>query len=157
MNTFDPTKPVQTRDGRKVRILCRDFKSPDYSIIGLIERGADDEQVQSWTNSGRAYTDSIVNPDDLINIPAEPKLRAWKPEEVPVGCLLRVIPAVAKSKEWHHYMVSTIICASYISITYCGGTDGMKHQQPLWFLNNLEHSIDGGKTWLACGVLEAAQ
>lgn len=29
--------PVQTRDGKKVRILCYDADSKDYPIVGLIE------------------------------------------------------------------------------------------------------------------------
>jgi len=32
--SFDPTKPVQTRDGRKARILYTDIKS-GYPIVAL--------------------------------------------------------------------------------------------------------------------------
>jgi len=35
---FDPTKPVQTRDGRKARIICTDSRVvPSCPIIALIE------------------------------------------------------------------------------------------------------------------------
>lgn len=35
MKAFDPTKPVQTRDGRKARIICTDAKGV-LPIIALV-------------------------------------------------------------------------------------------------------------------------
>ena len=33
---FDPLKPVQTRDGRKARIICTDRKMDGFPILALI-------------------------------------------------------------------------------------------------------------------------
>ena len=46
-------KPVCTRDGRKVRIVCFDRKRT-YPIIALIEEG-EDERVCSYMPNGRRY------------------------------------------------------------------------------------------------------
>ena len=80
MTKFDPTKPVQTRDGRKVRILCTDARlsychnegitmSP---IVALIEdeseHGAKDS-VYFYTKEGSFYGTNNPEPIDLVNIP----------------------------------------------------------------------------------------
>ena len=66
--SLDLTKPVQTRDGRKVRLLCTDGPG-EYPVIGIIE-GRDD--VCRWPLNGRVapYGDLSV---DLINTPAAPR------------------------------------------------------------------------------------
>ena len=37
MPKFDPSRPVQTRDGRKARIVCVDMKRDHYPILALVE------------------------------------------------------------------------------------------------------------------------
>ena len=38
MTKFDPTKPVQTRDGREARIICTDVeRKGDWPIVALIK------------------------------------------------------------------------------------------------------------------------
>lgn len=68
-NTFDPTKPVQTRDGRKARILCVDIESQSYPIVAAI-KGVRSETVESFTSEGRSWLESESD-DDLINIPPQ--------------------------------------------------------------------------------------
>lgn len=45
-------EPVQTRDGRKVRIVCFDVKSKNYPILAIIENNDGTEIPVSMTNEG---------------------------------------------------------------------------------------------------------
>lgn len=62
---FDPTKPVQTRDGRKARIICTDAKIyASRPIIYLIEN----ESGEVWNTcdkDGKAG----YRENDLVNVP----------------------------------------------------------------------------------------
>jgi hypothetical protein len=62
---IDFTKPVQTRDGRKVRILCTDRKD-NRPIVGLVP-GNGDEQIYSWHACGNYVSNEHCL--DLINVP----------------------------------------------------------------------------------------
>jgi len=67
---FDPTKPIQTRDGRKARILCTDLKGRGlYTLVATI-LNPDGEFVNTFTNEGSILygSDSLRN-SDLVNIP----------------------------------------------------------------------------------------
>lgn len=68
--TFDPTKPVQTRDGRPARILCVDAKiSKTAPIVALVDRpGEDGELLDFYDADGRASC-SISGGNDLVNVP----------------------------------------------------------------------------------------
>lgn len=69
---FDPTKPVQTRDGRKARILATDFKTNSgRSIVAAIVIHSNDHEM-----AGLRYPDGRVSSvegktadGDLINVP----------------------------------------------------------------------------------------
>lgn len=96
--------------------------------------------------------------------PTEPTLRPWKPEEVPVGALIknkmmdvRELPATilnvivnyhnigdaiitdkpAHKSAYNHYFVSDLV-------TYHGGR----------YEDQMVYSLDHGKTWHPCGVVE---
>lgn len=72
--TLDLTKPVQTRDGRKARIICSDFSGFDgrYPIIAIIKNKLG-EDVSVFTKNGKLYDDEILDNvesnEDLINVP----------------------------------------------------------------------------------------
>ena len=66
-------KPVCTRDGRKVRIVCFDRKRT-YPIIALIEEG-EDERVCSYMPNGRRYEREEGWKDDLMMLPE--KKEGW--------------------------------------------------------------------------------
>ena len=68
MPKLDLTKPVQTRDGRPVRILATDLRS-EYPVTGIISHPGYDE-VETWTLDG-AFVSSDEHPDDLVNVPVE--------------------------------------------------------------------------------------
>ncbi len=64
--SFDPTKPVQTRNGCKVRILCTDKKNTAYPIVALVTM-YDKEAIETYSADGRCYSDG-PHELDLINI-----------------------------------------------------------------------------------------
>jgi hypothetical protein len=63
MTAFDHTKPFQTRDGRKARLLASNLKG-DGPLVVAITNG-NDEWVQRYPITGRVAICGI----DLINIP----------------------------------------------------------------------------------------
>jgi hypothetical protein len=76
MKPFDPTKPVQTRDGRKARIVCMDANTVEYPIIALLAGPAGVEYPISFALNGKFYTNR-EHPNDLINIPIKHKREVW--------------------------------------------------------------------------------
>lgn len=64
---FDPSKPVQCRDGSPARIICTDWKNDSsHEIIALV--GQVPEVVEYFHADGRQF--SMDNgPHDLVNIP----------------------------------------------------------------------------------------
>lgn len=66
---FDPTKPVQTRNGRKARIICTDLTSDDGSIAAAITT-LSGERVTQFHADGRYYvSEGMETDEDLVNIP----------------------------------------------------------------------------------------
>lgn len=67
--TFDPTKPVRTRDGRAVRILATNKAGSEYPIVALVMGADGKERADSFTASGRCYDDGVSSRSDLFNVP----------------------------------------------------------------------------------------
>lgn len=67
---FDPTKPVQTRDGRKARIVCTDFNSAaGKKLIVAITTGPEGYEMTGLRfPDGRSYQVSEKS-SDLVNVP----------------------------------------------------------------------------------------
>lgn len=67
---LDWDKPLQTRDGRKVRIYCRDAGG-DFPVHGAVcQKNGDKWLSRSWTADG-IYAIGYKDPKDLINVPEE--------------------------------------------------------------------------------------
>ena len=66
---IDFNKPVQTRDGRKVRILCTDMDGEPDTVVGIVGDGPHNELVHSWKANGHFMFDDVEEPLDLINVP----------------------------------------------------------------------------------------
>jgi Zn-dependent alcohol dehydrogenase len=69
---FDPTKPVQTRDGRPAKILCIDLKHHRYQIAARVQmhHNARDETVVLFDKNGRKNYDNGEDESiDLVNVP----------------------------------------------------------------------------------------
>lgn len=67
--SIDWTKPVQTRDGRRVTILCTNAATvcgnEPQPVIGYIDLGA----PMSWSLNGRFDPSRINSHLDLVNVP----------------------------------------------------------------------------------------
>lgn len=97
--------------------------------------------ADGWTRS----TEIIAFPGQYSESPSgwllytEPKLRPWKPEEVPVGAWMR---------EKNGGLPSLIVAVT-------GRTLHRGHGDSIQFdyaLNHYEHSTDNGVTWKPCGI-----
>jgi len=69
MPSLDLTKPVQTRDGRKVRVLCTDGPK-GRPLVGLV---GDEDFPISWLSDGAYYVGALESIYDLINTPTAPR------------------------------------------------------------------------------------
>jgi hypothetical protein len=72
MKKLDPTKPVQTRDGREAGIYSND-NGGKYPIHGWINY-CGERHPKAFTEEGRFYGVGEESPDDLVNIPEYPPL-----------------------------------------------------------------------------------
>jgi len=74
---FDPTKPVQTRDGRKARIVAQGLKS-HYSIIAVITEPDGGEHATTHTAEGVYRSGSSVpGLNDLVNVPEKRRIKGF--------------------------------------------------------------------------------
>lgn len=74
---FDPTKPVQTRDGKPARIISTDAKADNYPIVALIADSQGREEAHHFQADGRACRHD-QSPLDLLNIPPKKQtLTRW--------------------------------------------------------------------------------
>lgn len=80
MLKFDPTKPVQTRDGRAARIICTDRKVDGYPILALVTQGNGSEDVLSYRTDGGFFGSKGSHPVDLINIPQKVWVNLYRAE-----------------------------------------------------------------------------
>lgn len=63
-------KPVCTRDGRKVRIICFDKKDSIYPIIALVESQIDNrEDLLQYTSTGKFLEEKECDGRDLMMLP----------------------------------------------------------------------------------------
>lgn len=74
---LDLTKPVQTRDGQPVRIICTDRQnSEDFVVVGLVQTMFGEEATQTWRLDGSfSLRKSSEHSFDLINVPV--KREGW--------------------------------------------------------------------------------
>ncbi len=77
------------------------------------------------------------------------KLRPWRPEDVPVGALVRTLRTGAPFR-W------MIVASCSDGVTTCGGTT-CRTESAQFMFDACEHSTDGGKTWKPCGVMEGGE
>lgn len=74
--SLDLTKPVQTRDGREVRVYATDGYG-SHPIHGAI-KSVGEWQMVSWQKGGQIYELSAINRSDLVNVPTpKHKLTAY--------------------------------------------------------------------------------
>lgn len=80
---FDPTKPVETRNGQTVRIICTDAKSAMWPVVALVmDKETSLEQVHAFKANGQYHWHGSSSLD-LINIPQKKSgwVNLWKVKE----------------------------------------------------------------------------
>ena len=107
--------------------------------IRVMQAFVDGKEVEYQIFEGRWVT--AMSPgwswmDCTFRIKPTPVLRPWTPDEVPLGA-------------WFRFKLTP--CERYL-ITCASLTIDWKQ-----WLEDREHSTDGGKTWLPCGVVEEAK
>lgn len=70
VKTLDLTKPVQTRDGRKARIICTDALSATYPVVALVMSKDGFEYTSAYTLEGEYHPPNVCD-EDIFNIPVE--------------------------------------------------------------------------------------
>ena len=68
-------KPVCTRDGRKARIICFDYKE-NKPIIAIVSDNVGEKDIITYTNKGEVISNKI-NSDDLMMLPEKKKKEGW--------------------------------------------------------------------------------
>lgn len=71
----NPTRPIVTRNGRSVRIICTN-RSHNYSVVALINNG-DSEDLLSYTKDGEVYTNLEVDYDLFFAPESKTKKVGW--------------------------------------------------------------------------------
>lgn len=75
--SLDLTKPVQTRDGRKVEIKFVDESLDTYPVVGVVVEPDGKRFCENWTIDGRVYgPDHNARPKDLVQA-LEPLIEGW--------------------------------------------------------------------------------
>lgn len=79
--TLDLSKPVQTRDGRPVRILCTNLRSATFPVVGIASHADGSESAYTWTAEGfflgvnkNSEADLINTPPKMVKVQAEVRL-----------------------------------------------------------------------------------
>jgi len=138
-------------------------RTPQQALADAIASGA----VQAWIDGKRiqvkqgadtweSFTGnwpSVANPQCFWRPAPTPKLRPWRPEEVPVGAQIR--HSDWDGKNYGRFAIAGVD-RDTISWMKEGGF-GVTTLQNLIENNGYSHSTDGGKTWLPCGVMEGGE
>lgn len=101
-----------------------------------------------------AWCDVSTEADCYFDSPAikwrikpEPKLRPWKPEEVPVGAQVRYKTWPVGNRVLLTEVINNNVYMPSLSNDRCPFTIHSLFTDSHW-----EHSLDQGKTWHPCGV-----
>ena len=121
-------------------------KDQARGCLPLIQALAEGKTIQFKTITD-TWVD-LINPSfesspERYRVKPAPTLRPWRQEEVPIGHLCKNKCGVG---------VFLIVAAGPSGVALGSGGTWQSFQQ---CLDERLHSIDGGKTWLPCGVEEA--
>jgi len=119
-------------------------------MIEVMQAFVDGKKIEFRIGQGLWFDADSPNWDWISSdyrIKPEPKLRPWKPEEVPVGALIRGKGTVGCS------LILSNGGVDKIGITYVS-KNGIERISEEGALEILIHSTDNGATWKPCGVEE---
>ena len=119
--------------------------------IRVMQAYVDGKEMQYSPKQGKGSSFWTTTENPLWNwehydyrIKPTPVLRPWTADEVPLGAMLR------HSKQGRKAIIIDVTFDQQI------GIHG-SYFSPKFVLENCEHSLDGGKTWLPCGVEEESK
>lgn len=75
--------------------------------------------------------------------------RLWEVEEVPIGCIIR---SKKRADEFNEFMLVSMVVGRTQNNVYVGHGSCFSLME---LYDRYEHSIDNGKTWLPCGILNS--
>ena len=109
--------------------------------IRVMQWYVDGKEVECWHRRLEGWDTTNNNPswnwmDCIFRIKHTPVLRPWTADEVPLGAWMR-----SKHNPQDRMLIHWV---------------NSQADRELWLGKN-EHSTDGGKTWLPCGVVEEAK
>lgn len=129
------------RDGGRAEVVGRAKGKSVYCWVGVKSNNG----LDSWTNLGRGF-EAEEEPTDLIAPWTEPKLRPWRREEVPIGAAIRA----KNAKIWHLIVEVNAMDDSFkAGISFVGDS--------MFAFESCEYSLDGGRTFLPCGIMEESK
>jgi hypothetical protein len=68
---FEVGKTYKTKDGKSVRIVCNDRKSETHPLLGLIDRGSEEDFFAGGVDGKYYGTSGAASPMDLVPPPRE--------------------------------------------------------------------------------------
>jgi hypothetical protein len=102
-----------------------------------------------WGDVNNNYNILFVDSEKIYRIKPQPEFRPWRPEEVPLGCYFRSF------QQKIAFQPVIYPDGTFLRPPNCGTIGGVWiHCTLEKALDEYEHSIDGGKTWLPCGAEE---
>ncbi len=124
------------------------------NYLPIVQALAEGKTIQYKVKSERVDYDNLGfnDPPEYYRIKPESKLRPWKPEELTtkIGCILR-----HKIEKFGDAPVTILIAVRGPSSHFlCAVTGSLIDILPEKLMEEYEHSIDQGKTWHPCGVME---
>jgi hypothetical protein len=125
-----------------------------YKYLPFVQAAAKGKTIQhksclstsGWHDMDPNIEWSFCDHSSCYRIKPSPKLRPWRPEEVPVGALIKWKTDPTNTR---YLIVGSQDTIGHIIVSY--PNDRSYRQVSL--INNAEHSLDHGKTWLPCGVM----
>lgn len=127
------------------------------ALLPIIQAWAEGKTIQHLSDShtwhdGDMYFD-FSDSSNRYRIKPTPTLRPWRPKEVPVGALVRYRKERKEELTgMRGFEMALIVGVSGHRILLPAGLSCNFAFNTM--LLNCEHSLDNGKTWLPCGVME---
>lgn len=116
--------------------------------IAVMQAFADGKKVECKPHYARSWHVNVEYNWDWegcdYRIAPEPKLRPWKPEEVPVGALVKTKDTGSR------WVLAGINYGGLVLIT----GDKNNFRDTKYLFDHYTHSTDHGKTWQPCGAME---
>lgn len=140
---FEAGKTYKTRDGRDFLVYATDGTHP-YPIRGAIKHGNNSWISATRTRYGTTCEGETSGSDIVLGPPSQCTTRPWTRADVPwPRPEFRRIASETGSSMTVHW-----ICDDGVGFSGCGFVSWIN------LSTDWQYSVDGGKTWIACEVVE---